>query len=1154
MTKFSMVELFSTSYCKVAFAFVLVMSAGMANSETVNPSAFTHSSSIRVGGYTGSSALANFPLMIKLAENSPVGFSYADCEQNALRFADADGNILPHEIDTWNPNGTSVVWVRVPELSGTSTELTMYYGGSGDGVATVAGEVWSASGYNAVWHFSGNGNDSVNGLEPTTVTGTPDFTDTNLGVGTAFYANGSSTIGFANDDKWATLGEGSCLTVSLWAKYDITTWNWARMISCMNAWSEAQGWEVTIQNAEDQITVGSSGSSQYQYTATGLGPCSANAYLTVVYRADKVAELYVNGVLTYSKSLNQVVKPTKTLWLASCKGSNNFWNGKLDEIRIHRAEESADWIKACYDTMTSASFVTLGEVVATGAEVPLAVRINAPVLSGTDATISGRLSNLGTGAASADVTLYYGASADLETSGTASGTVRYTDKADLSNTLTGLTPGATYYCAYKAVNDLGAVVWTETQSFVVEASTKVADALTIATENGQISVTATLTEFGIGTTVLELIVNGESVQSIPLAAAPEGMTVAFDPFVRADGTYAISVKATTTYNDIVWVRETSSTDKTVADQSTYTWKGGNGVWTDPAMWSNDAVGASGIPGTSSSVVIEPTVASVVTLPSTKTFGKLYLSTKDAPVTIKGSLAAANIYMKSAENAYPLRLESSVFGTANAASSLKLVGNPDGFSKLEVVNGSAIYLDSAVGSACDYTLFGESWLASKVTQPNGGALRVGRGFSLLGGTWNFARYEDLGHAGIVGVEDGKVTFGDVSGIEVVNGVVPSFSIGQFNGWAKDNRFGWGACRIDEDGTVRQIAIEEMHAGFAGATETDNVYLSESVTLASDVTVNAVLLANNVTLDLGGHTLTLKSGVIRPQGKFGYYVKNGIVASEKPLTTFDAVNNTIVRFEAALAYTGTGEGVVAFISYGGSHPGINQFTNFTGKVYWGKGGAISEAGFPALFLEYWNSGSLGATAHSKTMIVQGLGGAFSVRSSGGKWHEVYWLGSTNDYENLREKVRRVVIAPGGKLALGAWWDDGFRKGDVKFSFDTSNGLYGIQYVDMLGGTLEVTLRPDGEATTLDLLSGSESKPGTVEATLGGELQLVEAGKFKPGDSWKIIRTRTETTGYFTNAGENGKGIPGYKVNYNVLQDDGTYACEIVRTGLGLLIILR
>ena len=228
--------------------------------------------------------------------------------------------------------------------------------------------------------------------------------------------------------------------------------------------------------------------------------------------------------------------------------------------------------------------------------------------------------------------------------------------------------------------------------------------------------------------------------------------------------------------------------------------------------------------------------------------------------------------------------------------------------------------------------------------------------------------------------------------------------------------------------------------------------------------------------------------------------------------------------------------------------------TGKVYWGNGGTITEAGFPGLFLEYWNGGSLGATGHQITMIVQGLGGAFSIRSSGGKFNEVYWLGSTNGVENLREKVRRVVIAPGGKLALGAWWDDGFRKGDVKFSFDKSNGLYGIQYVDMLGGTLEVTLRPDGEATTLDLLAGSESNPGTVEATLGGELQLVEAGKFKPGDSWKIIRTRSKTTGYFTNAGANGKGIPGYKVNYNVLQDDGTYACEIVRRGSRMFIILR
>ncbi|MGN0844235.1 MAG: DUF2341 domain-containing protein [Kiritimatiellia bacterium] len=1134
------------------FALAIGLLAGVGRSEMVDSGAFAYRSTILVSGYAGSTTLADFPLMVKLAENSPTGFSYAECEPATLRFADADGTIVPHEIDTWNTDGTSIVWVRVPELSGTATELTMYYGGSGDGVAINAGEVWSASGHNAVWHFSGNGNDSVNGLEPATVTGSPDYTNTDLGVGTAFYANGSSTIGFANDDKWATLGEGSCLTVSLWAKYDATSWNYARMISCMDAWTDAQGWEVTIQNAKDQITVGSSGQSQYQYTATGLGPCSANAYLTIVYHADKTAALYVNGELKYSKTLNQVVKPTKSLWIACCKGSLNYWNGKLDEIRIHRAEESADWIKACYDTMTSDSFVVLGEVEATGAETPLTIRINAPMLSGTEATISGRLANLGTGASSADVTLYYGTSEELEASGTAIGPVAYTDKADLTNTLTGLTPGATYYCAYKAVNDLGTVNWTETQSFTVEASTRVSDELAIAAENGQVTVTATLTEFGVGTTKLELLVNGESVQTIDLTEAPENMTVAFDSIVLVDGTYTISVRATTTYNDIVWVRESAETSQAVADSSTYTWKGGDGVWTDPEMWINDAVGASGIPGTSSSVVIEPTVASVVTLPSTKTFEKLYLSTKDAPVTIIGSLAAANIYMKSAENAYPLRLEGAVLGTKNAATSLKQVESADSISKLEIVKGSAIYLNSALAGACDFTLFDRCWLGTNAKQPNAGALKVGRGFSLLGGSWNFAKYEDLGHMGVVGVKDGAVSFADPSGIEVINGVAPGFAIGSFNGWA-NNRFGWGACRIDEEGVVRQITINEMVAGFDSAAETDNVYLSENVTLESDVTVNAVLIANNVTLNLGGYTLTLKSGVIRPQGSFGCFVKNGIVASEKPLMTFDCVNNTTLRFEADIVYAGEGEGVVAFTYQNGSRPALNQFTNFTGRVYWGSGATLTSAGFPELTLEFWDNGFLTANGHNETQLFKGMGGTFGVRAAG-KFNEVYWIGSTNGFENLREKNRRFVVAPGGTLLLGQWWDDGFRKGNVRLSCSKDNTLMGIRYFAMLGGTLEATLRPDGEATVLDLLGGVESNPDNIDATLGGELKLIEAGKLLPGTKWAIIRTRTETTGYFENAGENGKGIPGYRLCYNVPQEDGTYACEITRMISGTFILVR
>ena len=33
-----------------------------------------------------------------------------------LRFVDANGTVLPHEIESWNQSGISLVWVRVPTM------------------------------------------------------------------------------------------------------------------------------------------------------------------------------------------------------------------------------------------------------------------------------------------------------------------------------------------------------------------------------------------------------------------------------------------------------------------------------------------------------------------------------------------------------------------------------------------------------------------------------------------------------------------------------------------------------------------------------------------------------------------------------------------------------------------------------------------------------------------------------------------------------------------------------------------------------------------------------------------------------------------------------------------------------------------------------
>ncbi|MBQ3807873.1 MAG: DUF2341 domain-containing protein, partial [Kiritimatiellae bacterium] len=573
---------------------------------------FAYKSTATVGGYAGSTRLENFPVLVRIAANSPTDFSYEDCAEDGsdIRFTDVNGIMIPHEIDTWDTNGTSLVWVQVPRLSGTTTELTMYFGADDPPSlpAVTAADVWTDANYNAVWHFSGSAKESANDLTDSGSSGTPDYTATTFGVGTCFKAAANATLGYDVDSKWTTLGEGSTLTVSTWSKYDGSSASCARMLSCMSDWQKTAGWELTIQNAVDEITVGSPSKSQYQYTASGVGPGSGNVYLSVVYNADGNAQLYVNGALAYSKTLNKVVTPTEKLWIGSLKGSERKWDGSLDEIRIHRDAESADWVKACYDTMASASFVTMDDVTAVGGVQPLAIRSNGAMLSGTTATITGRLANIGTGATSAGVTLYYGTSADVE-SGTPVGPTAFMDKADLSDTLNNLTPGATYYYAYKAVNNAPTpeTVWTATNSFTVEASTRFSDTLSIAVQNCQMTVTGSITEWGIGTTKVELLVGTSAdnlavVQTVNLTEKPVGDQVVFDPITNPVGSYFVAIRATTTYNDIEWVRETAATSQALSDTSTYTWKSGKGDWADPAMWTSSDTGAGGYPTAGCSVV------------------------------------------------------------------------------------------------------------------------------------------------------------------------------------------------------------------------------------------------------------------------------------------------------------------------------------------------------------------------------------------------------------------------------------------------------------------------------------------------------------------------------------------------------------------------
>ncbi len=68
-------------------------------------------------GYEGAETLTDFPALIKIPDGL-TGFDYkeATVDGSDLAFFGTDGKPLACEIDTWDPEGASYVWVRVPNL------------------------------------------------------------------------------------------------------------------------------------------------------------------------------------------------------------------------------------------------------------------------------------------------------------------------------------------------------------------------------------------------------------------------------------------------------------------------------------------------------------------------------------------------------------------------------------------------------------------------------------------------------------------------------------------------------------------------------------------------------------------------------------------------------------------------------------------------------------------------------------------------------------------------------------------------------------------------------------------------------------------------------------------------------------------------------
>ena len=462
-----------------------------------------------VNGYNETEVLTNFPVLVRLS-TAITGFDYGDfynakvtpTDPNALKlvdvgFVDAAGNGLAYDIDTWNTNGESLVWVNLPRMTN-GTEFAMWYRSSKTGKALNPDNVWTN--YAGVWHFRedyGPETGSVFVYDSTTneLTGSTRYTAGQTGgqqPATLAAADCNGKLGrvrrMGNVNHKENKGKGGVdvllgetgsakrkavddlvanFSGSFWI-YGEVTFRYPYYVS-RKATDGDTGWGIqsrtSEQTTESSIAFwaksnnsGNDNQKHLDITDLGIG-LRTWTKIDFIYTDEGgggKGYLYKNGVLVNSGNLlrGPAANTVKDLYIGGGTGSDvRPFLGLMDEVRLCYSVPTEKRIKADYDTVNEASFLTAGMVVTnTIIERPV-VNFTVADVGASHIQFGGNLTSLGSDKAT-ECTFYakvWPSSTSEPATWTELGTGFGT--GSLSGLAKGLTPATAYSYRLKVTND-----------------------------------------------------------------------------------------------------------------------------------------------------------------------------------------------------------------------------------------------------------------------------------------------------------------------------------------------------------------------------------------------------------------------------------------------------------------------------------------------------------------------------------------------------------------------------------------------------------------------------------------------------------------------------------------------------------------------------
>ena len=343
---------------------------------------YAYCAEITVAGAADGVSLANFPALLRVSAARIDGFAYSQLSSPTdgadLRFTDAEGHFLPHDIDTWNPDGESLVWVSVPTLAN-GEKITMRWGNDNPAEVNDPAAVWSAAGYVQVWHFSTGVTTDATGRGLSLTLGGSGIQASSDALLGGCYTNSATTADtdttYINFPSHETLLDNiTNRTVSGWfrANENLQTGGGVRTVFFASQPDYTQkGFRLSYLNGGYYISCdGNSGGTSemgnwyayyntyYTWTMFGMRLTESDGDLTgSIFRQGE----RIKGPTAIPGGISATTTPVSMGNFGNGAPNKNApFYGDMDEFRVNKTALSDEWMKEEYATVAADGYLTYG--------------------------------------------------------------------------------------------------------------------------------------------------------------------------------------------------------------------------------------------------------------------------------------------------------------------------------------------------------------------------------------------------------------------------------------------------------------------------------------------------------------------------------------------------------------------------------------------------------------------------------------------------------------------------------------------------------------------------------------------------------------------------------------------------------------------------